>query len=143
MKIQVKSFDELSGREVYEILRAREEIFTHEKGMVCHDIDGDDYNCLHILLTEDKNLKAYLRVLGLGSDAVKIGRVLSLTHGKGHGRALMSGAISALREKGYKKILVHAQCDAVAYYEKMGFIKTSSEYLEEGVPHISMELEIL
>ena len=141
MKIQVKSFDELSGREVYEILRAREEIFTNEKGMVCHDIDGHDYNSLHIFLTEQNKLIAYLRASNLGCGNVKIGRVLTLTHGKGHGRALMNGAISAIREKlQASKITVHAQCDAVPFYEKMGFSRISEEYLEEGVPHTTMEI---
>lgn len=141
MELNVKSFDELTARELYEILRAREIIFTHEKGMHCHDIDGCDYNSLHIFLTEQSRLIAYLRASDLGGENVKIGRVLTLTHGMGHGRALMTGAMSAIREKlQASKITVHAQCDAVPFYEKMGFVRISEEYLEEGVPHITMEI---
>lgn len=143
MELNVKSLDELTAREVYEILRARENIFTHEKGMHCHDIDGCDYNSLHIFLTEQSRLIAYLRVSDLGCGNVKIGRVLTLTHGMGHGRALMTGAMSAIREKLQAgKITVHAQCDAVPFYEKMGFLRISEEYLEEGVPHITMEINL-
>ena len=143
MKLNVKRFSELRTEELYEILRAREEIFTHEKGMVCRDIDGADYNSLHIFLTEDGELIAYLRAIELDVGNVKIGRVLTLTHGMGHGRILMTGAISALQDKlSAKKITVHAQYDAIPFYEKMGFSKISSEYLEEGVWHVTMEINL-
>ncbi len=143
VKLITKSFDELTSRELYEILRAREDIFTHEKGMICRDIDGDDYNCLHIYLESEGKLAAYLRANYLDGGLVKIGRVLTLTHGVGHGRLLMDGAISSVRKRfGAQRILVHAQCDAKSFYERMGFTPISDEYIEEGVPHISMELSL-
>ncbi len=143
MELTAKSFGELTLTELYEILRAREDIFTHEKGMVCHDIDGDDYNCLHIMLKDGDRLSAYLRMKDMGEGQVKIGRVLTRAHGLGHGRALLLGAIDIAKAKlGSKLLLVHAQCDAGAFYEKMGFIPTSGEYMEEGVPHITMELPL-
>ena len=143
MELRVKHFNELTVCELYEILRAREEILVLEKGMTCRDIDGDDYNCLHIFFENGGKLAAYLRAQGLDDGRVKIGRVLTLTHGLGLGRALMSGAVSVIRERmEAKKVLVHAQCDAVPYYTKMGFIPISGEYVEEGVPHISMELTL-
>jgi len=143
MELTVKSFGELTVHELYEILRAREDIFTHEKGMKCHDIDENDYNCLHAILKENDKLIAYLRAENIGNGCVKIGRVLTRTHGLGHGRALISLATAAIRERvGAKTLTVHAQCDARRFYQNMGFIPTSDEYVEEGVMHISMELKL-
>ena len=41
-----------------------------------------------------------------------------------------------------KKIAVHAQKQAVGFYEKMGFLTVSDEFLEEGIPHLTMEMKI-
>ena len=41
-----------------------------------------------------------------------------------------------------QKICVHAQTQAEKFYEKMGFTTVSDEYLEEGVPHVNMEMLI-
>ena len=138
MDFKVKTFDELTTREIYNILRAREEIFTHEKGMRCHDIDGKDYVCLHCMLTEGDELLAYLRAEKTDTGA-KIGRVITLTHGKGHGRILMEGSVTAVANFfGTDTIEVHAQYDAVGFYSKMGFSPISDEFIEEGVRHIAM-----
>ena len=36
------------------------------------------------------------------------------------------------------EIYVNAQSQAVGFYEKMGFVVTSEEFLEEGIPHKAM-----
>ena len=41
-----------------------------------------------------------------------------------------------------EKINLHAQKRAMGFYEKLGFITVSDEFLEEGVVHVSMEREI-
>jgi ElaA protein len=141
MEFFIKAFDELTTREIYEILRARELIFTHEKGMKCLDIDRNDYNCLHCILTDGDTLIAYLRAEKCDTGA-KVGRVITLTHGRGDGRLLMEKSIPAIKNYfGTDNIYVHAQHDAVGFYLKMGFIPISDEYIEAGVRHISMMLE--
>ena len=40
---------------------------------------------------------------------------------------------------GSKKICVHAQKQAMGFYEKMGFVAVSDEYIEEKIVHITME----
>ena len=143
--LNVKKFFELSSEEVYEILRARAQIFIVEQGMNCLDPDGDDYNALHMFFKEDGRVTAYLRVVQDNGDesAVKIGRVLTLTHGIGLGRELIESAISELKKCfSAKKVILHSQKTAVGFYKKLGFIPTSEEFLEEGIVHISMELKI-
>ena len=43
MKLVSKFFDELTTRELYEILKARSEIFVVEQECVYQDVDGKDY----------------------------------------------------------------------------------------------------
>ena len=46
--IKSKFFDELSTRELYEILKARAEIFVVEQNCVYQDLDDLDYRSLHV-----------------------------------------------------------------------------------------------
>lgn len=50
METLVKRFSDLSGREVYEILKARCDVFTVEQGIRYPDMDDIDYRSLHVWL---------------------------------------------------------------------------------------------
>ena len=140
MEFYVKRFSDLTTGEVYEILKARYDIFTVEKGMSCRDIDGLDYEAMHCILCDGEELIAYLRALPCDG-GVRLGRVITLEHGKGFGRVLIEKTVSVLkRDFALKKITVHAQHDAVGFYEKCGFTVTSDAFIEAGVVHYAMEL---
>ena len=145
LTFKAKEFDELSTRELYEIARARTEVFLMEQHIVCRDLDGEDYRALHCFLeAENGTVMAYLRAMCAKEDAdtVQIGRVLSLAHGKGLGKRLMLLSMPEIQKRRpCKRLLLHAQCHAKGFYEKLGFAVTSAEFLEEGVPHITMEME--
>ena len=142
MNFYAKTFSELSAKEIYEILKARMEVFLLEQHIVCLDIDGVDYDSFHVFLEENGTVEAYLRAFRY-EDAVKIGRVLSREHGKGLGRKLMEYGVPKIKEHfGSDKIILHSQKQAEGFYKKLGFETVSDEYLEEGVPHVTMELGI-
>ena len=42
-----KLFHQLTTREIYEIVRARQEVFLMEQNIVCRDFDGVDYDALN------------------------------------------------------------------------------------------------
>ncbi len=141
MELKIKFFDELTTRELYEILRARTEIFLMEQRIVCRDADGVDYDSLHCFLEEDGKVAAYLRAFCTEDGVAQIGRVLSIPHGIGLGRRLMNAAIPEIKSRlGCEVITLHAQTHAQGFYEKLGFAVTSPDFLEEGVPHVTMEL---
>ena len=143
MKLQVKFFEELTTRELYEIVRSRTEIFLLEQHIICQDFDRVDYEALHCFLEEDGKVLAYLRAFTAGEGIAKVGRVLSITHNQGCGTVLMTGALPHIREKlGVSKVIVHAQKTAQGFYEKLGFAVTSPDYLEEGILHVTMELAL-
>lgn len=143
MNLQIKFFDQLTTRELYEIVRSRTEIFLLEQHIVCQDFDRVDYDALHCFLEEDGRILAYLRAFAVGEGVAKVGRVLSITHNQGHGTVLMTGALPHIREKlSANKVVVHAQKSAQGFYDKLGFAVTSPDYLEEGIPHVTMELPL-
>lgn len=145
MQFKVKSFGELTAAELYEILKSRSEIFLLEQNIICQDMDDVDYDSLHCFLQEENRVVAYLRAYYKEGDrsVVKVGRVLSLTHGIGLGTRLMKESIHYIKvNMPCKKISMNAQSHATGFYERFGFKKVSDEFLEEGVPHVQMDLEI-
>ena len=143
MVFESKWFNELTATEIYEILKSRSEIFLLEQNIICQDMDDVDYKSLHCFLKNDNRVVAYLRAFYKKEGIVKIGRVLTLDHGKGTGRLLGEKSLEAINEKfKYKKIIVDSQKHAVGFYEKFGFKTISDVFLEEGTEHISMELNV-
>ena len=145
MRFTAKTFDELTACELYEILKARAEIFIIEQNINYQDMDDVDYRSLHCFLTDDVGIvTAYLRAYREdgenAADGVKLGRVLTLHHGRGDGRTLLEMSIPVIAERmACRRIYMDAQKYAVGFYEKFGFAVTSGEFLEEGIVHVLME----
>ena len=143
MNLIAKYFNELTTTELYEILKARSEIFIMEQNILYQDMDDVDYESLHCFFVEDNKVVAYLRAFYNEDNVVKLGRVLTLKHGNGIGKDLLEQSLIAIKEKmKCKKICMDAQKYAVGFYEKFGFKVTSEDFLEEGVVHNAMELKI-
>ena len=123
MNFVAKTFGELSKEELYEILKARCEIFIVQRGMRCQDMDGMDQVARHFFLEEEGKILAYLRAFyDEVEGAVKIGRVLTITHGIGLGGELIRFAIADIKENmNCNKIYVDSQKHAVGFYEKLGY----------------------
>ena len=141
MDFVAKKFNELSASELYEILKARSQIFIVEQNINYNDMDDVDYNSMHCFIKDNNKIVAYLRAFCKDDYTVKIGRVLTINHGNGLGRKLMEDSIVEIKNKlNCRKICVDAQKHAVGYYRRFGFNAVSDEFLEEGIVHISMEL---
>lgn len=141
-----KSFSELTLSELYEILKSRSQIFMLEQNIICQDMDNVDYDALHCFISENGRVTAYLRAFysDESKTCVKIGRVLTLNHGMGYGKIIMEKAINVIKEKMPCDIIsLNSQKQAVGFYLKLGFKVVSDEFLEEGVPHYKMELNLL
>ena len=145
MNFTVKSFEELKTSELYEILKSRAEVFLLEQNILCQDMDDIDYESYHFFIKDGERIIAYLRAYYTDEEnkIMKIGRVLTLSHGNGTGRILMDNTINEIKNRfDCEKVIVNAQKQAEGFYEKCGFKTVSDEFLEEGIPHVKMELEI-
>ena len=68
--------------------------------------------------------------------------VVSGLQGKGMGRAILQFAENIARDRGYKKITMHARKTAAGFYEKLGYKISSKEFLEISIPHYLMEKDL-
>lgn len=145
MELAVKTFQELTADELYELLRLRAEVFVVEQTCVYQDLDGRDRAALHLLLREGETLQAYARVLPAGTafPTAGLGRVCTRSRGRGLGRAVVAAGIRAAREKlGAEEITIEAQSYVRGLYESFGFRQSSEEFLEDGIPHIQMKWKL-
>ncbi len=141
MDFKAKFFDELSARELYEIVRARQEIFLMEQNIVCRDFDGIDYDALHCFLWEGDRVLGYLRAF-MRDGEIRLGRFLTVRHGEGLGRMLMELSLPEVKAKfNCEKISFHAQKHAEGFYLKFGFKRVGEIFLEEGIEHVNMKSE--
>ena len=62
--------------------------------------------------------------------------------GKGIGRVLMTFAENIARDRGYRRLTMHARKSAVGFYEKNGYSVCSKEFEEVTIPHFVMEKEL-
>ena len=74
---------------------------------------------------------------------VQMGRVLTVDRGIGLGGKLLKAGIEEIRARFHPaKIYIEAQSYAVGFYAREGFRVTSEEFLEDGIPHVKMELDL-
>lgn len=145
MKLYIKKFEELTGTELYEILKLRSNVFVVEQNCVYQDLDNKDQGAWHVYLTDEDGIQAYLRVLdrGVSFEDVSIGRVISMKRRCGLGTRILREGIRVAREKfAAQRITIEAQAYARGLYEKLGFVQNSEEFLEDGIPHIRMALSL-
>ena len=143
MKLNTKFFKELTTNELYEILKSRSEIFVVEQNCIYQDLDDIDYRSLHIFLESNSKVIAYLRAFEKDpvSKTIQMGRVLTTTHGIGLGKKLLNEGITQIKKIwNPNSIYIEAQCYAIGFYEQEGFIVSSKEFLEDGIPHVQMIL---
>lgn len=138
-----KEFNELTPKELYEILQLRAEVFVVEQDCPYNDVDGKDVNCSHLWAELDGKVIACTRIVppGISYAEPSIGRVV--THSDYRhlklGYQLMSHSIQIL-ENIYpsKPIRISAQSYLKNFYEKCEFKQVSEEYLEDNIPHMEM-----
>ena len=141
MQVIVKSFQELTLQELYEILRIRTSVFVVEQSCPYQEVDNLDQNSYHVMLVDHDQIAAYCRVIDCHNPfkEVSIGRVLSLERRKGYATLVVKKGIEvAIQQYQANKIIIEAQTYARSLYEKVGFKQTSEPFLEDGIEHIQM-----
>lgn len=145
MELVIKHFSELSLEELYDILKARVDVFVVEQNCPYPEIDGKDKDAYHIFMRDENGIAAYLRVLksGVSFDAPALGRILTTRRGEGLGAEIVHEGIKFIKEKlAAAEIKIEAQTYARGFYEKLGFRQCSEPFMDDGIEHIVMQLTL-
>lgn len=123
----------------------RREVFVVEQGVSeAEEWDGLDEHCAHaIALDAAGNAVGTGRLLPDARHA-RIGRmaVLKPWRHRGVGSALLTLLIEIAREQGHRETRLHAQTHALAFYRKHGYTPHGEEFMEAGIPHHEMRLDL-
>lgn len=141
---KIKSFEELTTSELYEIIKARVDVFVVEQDTPYPDLDGYDQKALHLWAEqEDKTVLAYCRIFdkGIKYNETSIGRVLTTekARGKNLGKQLIQYAVETIENR-FKtsEVRISAQDYLLRFYSGFGFTATEKKYLEDNIPHTEM-----
>jgi ElaA protein len=145
MQILVKHFSDLTLEELYALLRLRAEVFVVEQNCVYQDLDNLDQDAHHLLGYEGETIIATARILKPGSHYTipAIGRVVTAQshRSQGAGKAVFQAAVDETKRLfPQQNIKIMAQTYLIKFYSAFGFVVVSEEFLEDGIPHLEMEL---
>lgn len=144
VKLVVKTFGELTPAELYEMLKARFNVFYLEQDCHYPDMDDIDYAATHLALIRRGKVIAYARLFKAAkTNRWTVGRMLSTVRGKGFGKYIMLQVEAEAKRLGAASLFMHAQTQAVAFYEQLGYQTFGEVFQEADIPHISMKKEIL
>jgi len=119
--------------------RIRREVFVREQGIPESDEwDDEDATGVHVLATLNREPVGTGRLNRAG----KIGRiaVMSGLRGRGIGTQILRCLLQEARRHGIREPFLHAQVQAVPFYERLGFSCQGGEFDEAGIPHVRMSL---
>lgn len=130
------------GAELAAAYGLRRTVFVDEQG-VDPGIERDDLDDLadHVV-----GRRSGGRVIGTGRLVVRpdgtgvIGRmaVLPEARGTGVGAEVLRALEARARERGLRAVELHAQAHARSFYGRAGYAAYGEEFLEAGIPHVSM-----
>lgn len=63
--------------------------------------------------------------------------------GKGIGESMIAFAENIARDRGYKRLMMHARDTAIGFYEKYGYKVKGDEFIEVNIKHHVMEKDLV
>lgn len=143
LEITIKTFQELTTKELYDLIQLRVDVFCVEQNCVYQDLDGKDEKAIHVIGKKNHRIIAYTRVFKPGDyfKESSIGRVVVRKDERQHkyGYDIMKASIQAVKDYfNETAIKLSAQTYLRKFYNNLGFKEIGEEYLEDGIPHIAM-----
>ncbi|AVL00696.1 GNAT family N-acetyltransferase [Pediococcus inopinatus] len=148
MEVTVKEFSQLSNLELFQIYKLRTQVFVVEQLCAYQEVDDADLIAQHLqVLNEDQQLVSYLRIIPeTDKTIVHIGRVVVDPRFRKHGygrQLIVSGLQTIQRDMPQvTTVKIQAQAYLQTFYQSFGFKPVSEVYLDTGIPHLDMVLDL-
>jgi predicted GNAT family N-acyltransferase len=120
----------------------RHDVFIAGQGVpVDLERDALDQLAVHVLARRGGVPVATGRLVARDDGVGVLGRlaVLESERGTGVGGAVVRALEQSGRELGLERIELHAQTHALSFYQRLGYRPHGEEYVEAGIPHLSMD----
>ena len=122
----------------------RRAVFVDEQDVPLElELDGRDDDAVHLVAVRDGEVVATCRLLGRGA-MVHLGRLAVDAGARRQGIAalLLRAAETWAREHGAQRLALSAQTYTAALYAGAGYATVGEPYMEAGIEHVDMELEL-
>ena len=131
------------------IFSVRMRVFVVEQAVPAEEeLDVYDVTSVHFMVEMGEaspgEVVATARLIDKGDGIAKIGRVAVLAEHRGRnvGFELMRYAEEYARTTGFSSLVLEAQCHAIPFYEKLGYIAEGPIFLDAGIEHRLMKRAI-
>ncbi|MFK3937699.1 GNAT family N-acetyltransferase [Alkalihalobacillus sp. NPDC078783] len=124
----------------------REKVFIEEQG-VSSDLEKDelDATATHYVLYDETGQPAGAARTRHIDTYAKLERVCisKELRGQGAGVALMNHIEQVLMDQHIPTAKLNAQVHAVIFYENLGYTICSEEFMDAGIPHVTMKKQLM
>jgi YbgC/YbaW family acyl-CoA thioester hydrolase len=124
----------------------RRAVFTQEQGIdAALDADGADEGAFHVVAFNRLGTALGTGRLTHQAEGVgKIGRmaVVASLRGSSVGRQMLDVLVTAARQRGDRRVVLHAQASAVGFYRRLGWQPQGAPFVEVGIEHQEMVLAL-
>lgn len=124
--------------------KVRHTVFVKEQGVPPEiEIDELENEAIHFVGYED-NLPISAGRIRFVDDYGKLERVCVLKEFRGYsyGKQIITKMEQTIAAKGKNKAKLNAQTHAEAFYESLGYKTISDEFMDAGIPHVTMIKEL-
>ena len=118
----------------------RKNVFVQEQHVPIEiELDEFEDDSIHFICYHEKQAVGASR-LRFMEDFGKLERICVLKEyrGKSLGKQLISQMESEIHRQGYTKSKLNAQTHAISFYEGLGYKVVSDEFMDAGIPHVTM-----
>lgn len=131
----------MNKQQLEDAYKIRTEVFVEEQLVpIEEEIDQYEDQAIHFVVYNDQEVPAGAGRLRFVDGYGKIERICiaKVARGTGVGRLLMQDIETTISEKGFTKAKLNAQRQAEPFYTKLGYETISDEFLDAGIPHVTM-----
>lgn len=132
-------------QELEDAYRIRMDVFVKEQHVPEEEeIDEYEPKATHFVIYEDSEVIGAGRLRYL-NEYGKIERICiaKTFRSKGIGQLLMNAIEDEIKQNHFLKAKLNAQTQAKSFYSRLGYEIVSGEFLDAGIPHVTMEKTLI
>jgi N-acetylglutamate synthase-like GNAT family acetyltransferase len=133
---------EYGSPEYHKMVKLRDDILRKPLGLAFSREELEkEKNDILVGAFDDDVILACCMLTKLDEETVRLRQmaVRKNQQGKGIGHSMMLFAETLARDKGFKKLMMHARDTAIGFYEKQGYKTRGQQFIEVSLPHHLME----
>ncbi|WP_102028070.1 GNAT family N-acetyltransferase [Salirhabdus sp. Marseille-P4669] len=129
-----------SDQELQDAYMVRKEVFIVEQNVPVElEMDEYDAKAIHFVGYEEDEPICASRLRFVDSYG-KLERICVRreARGKSYGKQIIAAMEKQITVRGYPKAKLNAQTHAIGFYESLGYEVVSEEFMDAGIPHVTM-----